>query len=150
MIISEFEARYGKMKEKSADVMEKYFRGAEDSENAYFEMVSALVSDLLEKATNDELEDVTDECRGLLADKETLNTNIATAHDTHLSKLLGVEEELRERAMQQTKAMFAKLREEEWSRNRHAVMDIRSIHMNHSEAIQLFLNEMKEEISAYE
>ena len=88
--------------------MERYFRGAEDSENAYFEMVSALVSDLLEKATNDELEDVTDECRGLLADKETLNTSIATAHDTHLSKLLGVEEELRERALKQTKSLFAK------------------------------------------
>jgi|EP00945_MAST-04E_sp_MAST-4E-sp1_P001341 hypothetical protein len=150
LILSEFEVRYGKMKEKSAEVMERYFRGAEDSENAYFEMVSALVSDLLEKATNDELEDVTDECRGLLADKETLNTSIATAHDTHLSKLLGVEEELRERALNQTKSLFAKSREEEWNRNRHAVMDIRSIYSNHTEAIQMFLSEMREEISAYE
>ena len=33
---------------------------------------------------NDTLEDVTDECRGLLADKEMLMTHVATAH-THLT-----------------------------------------------------------------
>ena len=90
-------------------------------------MVSELVKNLLEQMNNDTLEDVTDECRGLLADKEMLMTHVATAHDTHLSKLLGVEEELRERANQQTIALLKQNKDDEWKRNRRAILDIRGI-----------------------
>ena len=53
---------------------------------------------MLEQFGNDKLpDDVTDECRGLLADREILINSCATSHDTHLSKLLTVEEGLRNR-----------------------------------------------------
>ena len=50
------------------------------------------------------------------ADKEMLMTHVATAHDTHLSKLLGVEEDLRERANQQTIALLKQNKDDEWKR----------------------------------
>ena len=62
LILNEFEARYGKLRAQSAEIMEQYFRGAEDAENVYFEMVGELVKSLLEQMNNDTLEDVTDEC----------------------------------------------------------------------------------------
>ena len=65
---------------------------------SYFEQASALINELLEQFGNDKLpDDVTDECRGLLADREILINSCATSHDTHLSKLLTVEEGLRNR-----------------------------------------------------
>ena len=145
LILNEFEARYGKLRAQSADIMEKYFRGAEDAENVYFEMVQELVNDLLEQMNNDTLEDVTDECRGLLADKEMLMTSIASAHDTHLSKLLSVEEELRERANQQTIVLLKRNKDNEWERNRNAIMDIRGIFNDHVKAMENFKREMNED-----
>ena len=66
--------------------------------SSYFEQASALINELLEQFGNDKLpDDVTDECRGLLADREILINSCATSHDTHLSKLLTVEEGLRNR-----------------------------------------------------
>ena len=145
IILNEFEARYGKLRAKSAEIMEKYFRGAEDAENVYFEMVGDLIKDLLEQMNNDTLEDVTDECRGLLADKEMLMTSIASAHDTHLSKLLSVEEELRERANQQTIVLLKRNKDNEWERNRNAIMDIRGIFNDHVKAMENFKREMNED-----
>lgn len=145
LIISEFELRYGNLRVKSADIMEKYFRGAEDAENGYFEMVSSLVEELVELSNKDELEDITEECRLLLADKESLNTHVAAAHDTHLSKLLGVEEELRDRVTNQTAACFKAYRDAEWKRNRHAVLDIRGIVEDNYDAIEKFMREFNED-----
>ena len=145
LILNEFEARYGKLRAQSADIMERYFRGAEDAENVYFEMVQELVNDLLEQMNNDTLEDVTDECRGLLADKEMLMTSIASTHDTHLSKLLSVEEELRERANQQTIVLLKRNKDNEWERNRNAIMDIRGIFNDHVKAMENFKREMNED-----
>ena len=145
LILNEFEARYGKLRAQSAEIMEQYFRGAEDAENVYFEMVGELVKSLLEQMNNDTLEDVTDECRGLLADKEMLMTHVATAHDTHLSKLLGVEEDLRERANQQTIALLKQNKDDEWKRNRRAILDIRGIYNDHIKAMETFKLEMNED-----
>ena len=93
MIISEFENRYSDLRAANTDLMERYFRAAENAEEVYFEAVKALVSELLEQFGNDKLPDeVTDECRGLLADREVLLNSVNTSHDTHLSKLLTVEE----------------------------------------------------------
>eukprot|EP00943_MAST-04B_sp_MAST-4B-sp1_P004043 g4043.t1 len=108
-------------------------------------MVGDLIKDLLEQMNNDTLEDVTDECRGLLADKEMLMTSIATAHDTHLSKLLGVEEELRDRTNQQTIRLFKSNKDNEWKRNRNAILDIREIYNDHVNVMDTFKREMNED-----
>ena len=93
IIISEFENRYSDQRAANMDLMERYFRAAENAEEVFFEAEMALVHELLEQFGNDKLpDDVTDECRGLLADREVLLNSVNTSHDTHLSKLLTVEE----------------------------------------------------------
>ncbi len=93
MIVSEFENRYSDQRAANTDLMERYFRAAENAEEVYFEAVMACVHELLEQFGNDKLPDeITDECRGLLADREVLLNSVNTSHDTHLSKLLTVEE----------------------------------------------------------
>ena len=41
-IVNEFESRYGDLRAASADLMEHYFRDAENAENVYFEQVLCL------------------------------------------------------------------------------------------------------------
>ena len=124
----EFESRYGDLRQGSADLMESYFRAAENAENVYFEQTSTLIGDLLEQFGDDKLpDDVTDECRGLLADREILINSCATSHDTHLSKLLTVEEGLRNRGNQETLNMISTYKSNEWIRNRSAIMEIRKL-----------------------
>ena len=72
-------------------------------------------------------------------------TSIASAHDTHLSKLLSVEEELRERANQQTIVLLKRNKDNEWERNRNAIMDIRGIFNDHVKAMENFKREMNED-----
>ena len=72
-------------------------------------------------------------------------THVATAHDTHLSKLLGVEEDLRERANQQTIALLKQNKDDEWKRNRRAILDIRGIYNDHIKAMETFKLEMNED-----
>ena len=124
----EFESRYGDLRQGSADLMESYFRAAENAENVYFEQTSTLIGDLLEQFGDDKLpDDVTDECRGLLADREILINSCATSHDTHLSKLLTVEEGLRNRGNQETLNLISTYKNNEWVRNRSAIMEIRKL-----------------------
>jgi hypothetical protein len=112
--------------------MESYFRAAENSENVYFEQTSTLIGGLLEQFGDDKLaDDVTDECRGLLADREVLINSCATSHDTHLSKLLTVEEGLRNRGNMQTQNMINAYKQNEWTRNRNAIMEIRNLKINY-------------------
>ena len=64
---------------------------------------------------------------------------------THLSKLLSVEEELRERANQQTIVLLKRNKDNEWERNRNAIMDIRGIFNDHVKAMENFKREMNED-----
>ena len=145
MILGEFESRYGDLRQASADIMESYFRAAENAENVYFEQTSALIGELLEQFGDDKLpDDVTDECRSLLADREILINSCATSHDTHLSKLLTVEEGLRNRGNQETLSMISNYKLNEWTRNRSAVMEIRKLKESNNAKIQNVLNEWLE------
>ena len=63
----------------------------------------------------------------------------------YLSKLLSVEEELRERANQQTIVLLKRNKDNEWERNRNAIMDIRGIFNDHVKAMENFKREMNED-----
>ena len=140
MVLGEFESRYGDLRSASADLMERYFRAAENAENVYFEAALALVNELLEQFGDDKLPDeVTDECRGLLADREVLLNSCATSHDTHLSKLLTVEEGLRNRGNSETQAMVQGYKQAEWQRNRSAIKEVRRLHVANENTIRLQL-----------
>ncbi len=58
---------------------------------------------------------------------------------------MSVEEELRERANQQTIVLLKRNKDNEWERNRNAIMDIRGIFNDHVKAMENFKREMNED-----
>ena len=63
----------------------------------------------------------------------------------HQIAVLDVEEELRERANQQTIVLLKRNKDNEWERNRNAIMDIRGIFNDHVKAMENFKREMNED-----
>ena len=56
-----------------------------------------------------------------------------------------MEEDLRERANQQTIALLKQNKDDEWKRNRRAILDIRGIYNDHIKAMETFKLEMNED-----
>lgn len=80
----------------------EHFRQVEDLENGFYEAVSQLSVNLMERnATSEDGEEddfFTEECRALLSDRDALTNAVSGSHDIHIGKLLAQEDAIREKA----------------------------------------------------
>ena len=84
---------------------------------------------LVRRILRAESKEVTDEnVEILLKDKESLMTSIVTSNDIHVGKLLGVEDEMRERLSKKSKERVERIHESERERNRSRILDIKHFH----------------------
>lgn len=70
------------------------------------------------------MDDAEPELLALLVDKDTLQNAIVTSHDNHLGKILKLEETITEAESEMDDNMIAKVREDEYHRNRFRVAEI--------------------------
>ena len=73
----------------------------------------------------------------LLKDKESLMTSIVTSNDIHVGKLLGVEDEMRERLSKKSKEIVERIHESERERNRSRILDIKHFHQSTLNEIEM-------------
>lgn len=146
-LINEFEVAFGEMKNGSLDSQQTYFRSVEELEDAYFEALTQLATELLDKAQNDMLpDDVTEEAKNLLADRDMTMNAVAGSHDIHVGKLLSREEEMRTREMEVFNGAVARERETENKRNRSRGMEVHQLlERNHKEMMELVTEEHLDE-----
>eukprot|EP00753_Platysulcus_tardus_P014202 PLAT4206.1.p1 GENE.PLAT4206.1~~PLAT4206.1.p1 ORF type:complete len:531 (-),score=294.20 PLAT4206.1:136-1728(-) len=129
-VIHEFESSFGNIKTTIRDQQSSYFRAVEELENEFSAELTDLAQDLFERAEAGEFDDdetVTEEARSLLAEKDTLLNAVQSSHDTHVSKILAKDDEMRDRELKQFDEILNGIKEAEWERNRQRMTEIHDL-----------------------
>ena len=127
-LINELENVLTEMKAATLDAQQNWFRGVEAMEDAFFNGMRQLVHDLLEKFQNELLgDDVSDEVKSILLDRDMCMNAVAGSHDIHIGKLLEEEEAMRTQETATFIFLVEGQREEEYKRNRARGMEIENL-----------------------
>jgi hypothetical protein len=131
-ITNEFDTNFGELRNASVDSHQTYFRSIEELEDSFSEALTNLVTELLEKASNEVLPpDLSDEAINLLHDRDTVLNHVVGSHDIHVGKLLSKEEEDRSKELEAYNSVIKRERQVEYDRNRHRAMEIQQL-LDHS------------------
>jgi len=127
-LINELENVLTEMKAATLDAQQNWFRGVEAMEDAFFSGMSQLVHDLLDKFQNELLgDDVSDEVKSVLLDRDMCVNAVSGSHDIHIGKLLEEEESMRMKEVTQFNFLVEGQREGEYKRNRARGMEIENL-----------------------
>jgi len=127
-LINELENVLTEMKAATLDAQQNWFRGVEAMEDAFFNGMRQLVHDLLEKFQNELLgDDVSDEVKSILLDRDMCMNAVSGSHDIHIGKLLEEEEAMRSGEVTKFIFLVEGQREEEYGRNRARGMEIENL-----------------------
>lgn len=85
--ISTFESSYDELTKRTFEVLQAYFGKLRDLETAYHERLIAAGSELLERVASDHADNIPEEARALLQDKDTVMGVINAAHDARVARL---------------------------------------------------------------
>ena len=85
--ISTFESTHDELTKRTLELLQGYFGKLRDAESAYHERLVAAGSELLERVASDHADNIPDEARALLQDKDTLMGVINAAHDARVARL---------------------------------------------------------------
>lgn len=117
----------------------EHFRNVEELENGFYEAVSQLCANLMERISTaedgEEDEFFSEECRALLSDRDALTNAISGSHDIHIGKLLAQEDAIREQASVMYQQILNDIKEKEWKRNRSRVAEI--IHLKEKNLLEI-------------
>lgn len=69
----------------------------------------------------------------LLSDRDSLTTAVSSSHDVHVSKLMAVEDKMRQREKARQQRTLEQIRAEEAHRNRQRLEEIRVLHKRNGE-----------------
>ena len=134
-MIDVLENQFIEMKAATLDAQQSWFRGVEAMEDAFFNGTTHLIQDLLDKSQNDLLgDDVIEEVKNMLMDRDTCMNAATASHDIHLGVLLESEDNMRETETKIFNGLVDGERETEYKRNRDRVMEVEHLlNMNYSE-----------------
>ncbi|CAM9261125.1 unnamed protein product [Ascophyllum nodosum] len=133
-LMGEFETNYTELKDHCFEMQHTFFRAVEEHEEGFFSSIMQLAQaryttqtlDMLEKVAKNELaEDTPDELSNLLIDRDTCMNTVTSSHDLHIGKLLGKEDETRASEVRAMTEIVESRREEERTRNRNRVLELR-------------------------
>lgn len=121
-------SNYTEMVDSSKGIIAAFFTQIRDLENAYYDRVMQQAASLIERAAaTAEAEDgggFTDDARGILSDKESLNNSLQASHDSHLSAIDGAEDRLVSEEVRRYTTLLAETRTWENQRNRDRISEI--------------------------
>ncbi|KAF0682463.1 Aste57867_25415 [Aphanomyces stellatus] len=130
---------------ESRGIATEHFRNVEQLENNFFDAVTQLAANLLERLATEDGEDddfLSDECRAILNDRDALNNAINGSHDIHIGKLLAQEDLMREQNVAKIHDIIKTTKDDEWSRNRWRVAEIINMKEKHMAEIMALRDEL--------
>lgn len=149
-LIDTFETHAGDLRNNMLDIHNTFFRGVEEFENDYFEALGNLVEDLMKKLADEVLGDISVELSTVLQDRDSTNNSVGVSHDAHVSKLLGREDEMRDKENGRFSSTMDDLKGSEKTRNRDRVQEITAIRERHVKAMhEEFAEEIADEEEGY-
>ncbi|OQS01302.1 hypothetical protein ACHHYP_01377 [Achlya hypogyna] len=119
--IAQLDSHIESIGNESRTVATDHFRAVEQLENNFFDAVTQLAANLLERMATEDGEDddfLSDECRAILNDRDALNNAINGSHDIHIGKLLAQEDLMREQNIAKIHDIVKSAKDDEWARNR--------------------------------
>ncbi len=124
-LLGKFEDVYGEIKTQCGELTTNYFKSLQEAEENYFNGVTALANELLEKAGKEELpEGLTEEANNLLVDRDALMASISGSHDIHVTKAFNAETACEEREKTRFVKTINSYSEDAIKRNRSRVMEL--------------------------
>lgn len=125
-VIKDFERNMQDLVSVFLENVQAYLTQAREHENVHNEKMMECASSTLEKAAKNELdEDMPDDLKMLLVDKDTIQNAVTTSHDVHLLKIDNKEDDMVTRINGWLKGMIDTIhREQEIQRNRTRVTEI--------------------------
>ncbi|KAJ1096673.1 hypothetical protein NDU88_001806 [Pleurodeles waltl] len=94
-------------------------------ENVHHEKLLEMAITTLEKVTRGEYdEELPDDLRVLLVDKDTVVNAVGASHDIHLLKIDNREDELVNKVNTWASNLIKKVHDDEWARNRNRITEI--------------------------
>ena len=128
-LVDEFENELIKMKAVSSDAQQTFFRAVEDLQEKYNEQLTALVQELLDKASADALDEegIDDALKAHLGDRDLCMNWLVGSHDIHLGKLLEEEDRARDDDKKTFDGMVKRYVDEEALRRRKRGMEIKQL-----------------------
>mmetsp|Transcript_16460 Transcript_16460/g.27686 ORF Transcript_16460/g.27686 Transcript_16460/m.27686 type:complete len:518 (+) Transcript_16460:341-1894(+) len=125
-LIQEFERSFAELVDATKGVLNSYFGVIRDLENMYFENVGASATSLLDDYSQGKMDpdDLAEEARTLLSDKDTLMNAVQASHDAHTSKIDSLEDLLINNETNRFNGMLAQDKVWEHKRNRDRIDEI--------------------------
>jgi hypothetical protein len=125
-MLGDFEEAFGELKIQCGELCTNYFKSLQEAEENYFNNVTALANELLEKAGKEELDmtQLSEEATNLLVDRDTLMACISGSHDIHVTKGFNAEAACEEREKSRFAQCVNSYQEDAQKRNRSRIMEI--------------------------
>lgn len=135
-LIDLFETNFGELRNGMLDIHQTFFRAIEEHESDLYDSTLALVEDLQKKVADEVITDISEELSSLLSDKDSLMTALGVGHDQHVGRLLGCEDEMRNKELARFTSTVAGMKEGETKRSRERVSEIRAVVERNAKTIQ--------------
>ncbi|XP_066546295.1 dynein regulatory complex subunit 3 [Amia ocellicauda] len=124
-IVKDFERNISDMVSGFIETVQGIFAQCRDLENNHHEKLLEIAVATLEKVAKNELvEDLSDDIRMLLVDKDTVINAVSASHDTHLLKIDNREDELMTKINSWSTTLIEKVHSDEVERNRKRISEI--------------------------
>lgn len=122
--IATFDAAYDELTKRTLETTSAFFGRLRDMEAAYHERVVAACAELLEKVAADQGENLPEDARAMLSDKDTVMGVVNTAHDARVARLDAKEDELRTLESRASADCVKAAVDAEYNRNRTRVIEV--------------------------
>ncbi|KAJ3296348.1 Dynein regulatory complex subunit 3, partial [Blyttiomyces sp. JEL0837] len=123
-VIKEFERNYTELCSGINEYGQTCFARLRELENEHHEKFSEIVLQAFDRFSKGDIDDVDDELRDVLSDKDTLVNAINGSHDFHLSKFDHQEDNLVSGINKVLETLTQKLHDDEIQRNRDRICEI--------------------------
>jgi len=122
---------------RTLESLQVYFGQLRELEAVYHERVVAAGSELLERVATDHADNIPEEARALLQDKDTVMGVINAAHDARVSRADAKEDELRQMEVGANARAVKAAVDAEYERNRTRVIEVWNlVHVVHKNELK--------------
>lgn len=146
VLIDEYDDRLNEYKLIILDCQNTYFRSLEENEKNFSSYIKSMSLDLIERvAREDFLDDaesdkIDEEAFSLLMDRDICMQCIGSCQELHISKILKLEDLVRNNVIKSTIEEIATAKTEQHLRNRNRVLEIRNYSKTCKSQIDVFLS----------
>ena len=141
--IKEFERNLSESVGTFIENVNEHVGNLRDLEASHHEKLTEVAMVTLEKLQKNELEeDMSDDARMLLVDKETVMNAVSSSHDAHTFRIDSKEDAIVTRAQSSMQSLLGKIQNEEIVRNRGRVMEINNLLDHYKEELETFESNM--------